>query len=247
MNRSRKIIIAVIVVIVAVVAGVIAYLALAKDSPDTSAKPGATSSASSTGDATSNPGVKIAETDGGIPVGSQGAGSVNEGKPRLEMFFDFTCSHCGEFERTHADEMKTIAQDGIATVVYHPMPGMDGSGNYSGYSSRALVALAKVADLDPEHYMDAQLALFARYDEARHSTKVEPTNEEIGEALAKAGIKADVAASAVDEGYIPYLETAIATMKDKKIESFPTIMVNGKQWDGWMQGDDITEYLKSLG
>lgn len=60
------------------------------------------------------------------PVSKQSDGTVVMGKksvkkPVLDLYEDFQCPNCREFEKTSGDTVKKLAAQGKAKVVYHPV------------------------------------------------------------------------------------------------------------------------------
>ncbi|WP_418606106.1 DsbA family protein [Georgenia sp. SUBG003] len=59
--------------------------------------------------------------DGGISLGSEMvAGTENPDAPVLDVYLDFACPHCADFEEVNADDIDSLVTAGEATVVYHP-------------------------------------------------------------------------------------------------------------------------------
>ena len=57
---------------------------------------------------------------------------------KVEVFEDFLCPYCGQFEATSRDDLRQAAADGTAYVVYRPIAFL------SEYSTRSLNAFAVV-------------------------------------------------------------------------------------------------------
>src|SRR5659263_596133 len=94
---------------------------------------------------------------GGIPVGmTLEAGTDNSSVDArvVNVYLDYTCSYCAQFEEINAADLKTLAKDGTATVVIHPVSILDRSGDYSGFSGLAANAAATVADRAPAQFLD---------------------------------------------------------------------------------------------
>jgi protein-disulfide isomerase len=51
----------------------------------------------------------------GITVGKSGA------KTRIDVYVDFRCPHCEEFEKQNKDALNSMVDSGQATVTYHPL------------------------------------------------------------------------------------------------------------------------------
>src|SRR5699024_7631409 len=55
----------------------------------------------------------VAATEhGGIPFGAEGAGTRNEGAPELDLYVDFMCPACGQFEQVNGEDIATAVANG---------------------------------------------------------------------------------------------------------------------------------------
>lgn len=63
---------------------------------------------------------------GAITFGSSlSAGTVNEGAPTVQIYYDYLCVHCNDLEREHGAELSKLAEDGKITLELHPVGMMD--------------------------------------------------------------------------------------------------------------------------
>ncbi|QPK82931.1 thioredoxin domain-containing protein [Corynebacterium qintianiae] len=96
-----------------------------------------------------DPSFTLAAADGGADA------------PSVDLFEDFSCSHCADLATsTDADALEKI-QAGELVVNVHPMNFLDGQGGQVGHSTRALAAeLALAAHGDAEALWNLRAMLF---------------------------------------------------------------------------------------
>lgn len=154
-NRTRNILIAIVaaVVVLLVVAGVMIFQASQKTL--LSDFEGATP--------------EVTDSNGGVSFGEGGeAGSSNSG-PEVQVYVDFMCPVCGSFEEVNGDDLRELAENGTATVVYHPVNFLDRLSQGTEFSSRAASAFVTVADEAPEAALDFMSAMFDQQPEENSS------------------------------------------------------------------------------
>lgn len=230
-KRNRSLIIAGVLALVVVV-GIALYVIISQ---------GNKSVIESVADVPANTSVK----DGGISLGSDlVAGTENSGAPVLDVYLDFACPHCATFEEVNADDIDSLVAAGEATVVYHPVAILDGSGGeYTGFSGRAVNAAGIVADQAPEAYNAFQEGLFKLFAGA----SAEPTDQEIAATAVEAGVPQKVA-DTIAAGEHPYKDWVAATTKQFSRDGFtgtPTVLVNGEEFDGWSEPGALVDALKN--
>jgi protein-disulfide isomerase len=86
----------------------------------------------------------------GVPLGS--------GPVVLDAYIDFQCPYCRAFEMSSGDSLRALADEGVITLVYHPMDFLD-QASTNRYSSRAASASGCAADAD--RFADYAQVLFA--------------------------------------------------------------------------------------
>jgi protein-disulfide isomerase len=124
-RRTRTIWISVIAALVLVVAGIIGWGILRSQSPDEFVAP---------------PGVT---DDGGNQAGIVAAGN---GPDTVEVYLDFLCPACRQFETVATPTLNQLAADGKIRLVWHTLGFLDSRSSPAGYSTRAANASACAAD-----------------------------------------------------------------------------------------------------
>lgn len=185
----------------------------------------------------------VSVEDGGISLGNElVAGTSNDGAPVLDVYLDYTCGYCAQFEEINATDIEEAVSAGEATVVYHPVAILDGSEDEAGnraftdFPGRAAQAAAVVADGAPEAFNAFHQGLFELWASALDSGAAQqPTDEEIAEVAAAAGVPDDVVGT-IDDGR--FTEWVAATTEQFRRDGFtgtPTVLVDGERFDGWNQ------------
>lgn len=161
--------------------------------------------------------------DGGLEVGS----GLNE----IDVWVDYQCSHCRDFEETNGDYLSTLVETDNATVRIHPLYFLD-RGAADGSSFRAANALACVADKSPDVLLEYSAKLFAA-DKWSDKIFVDIANE-----LNVSGVDSCIE----DLTFGPWLTESMkqamegdelpATTELERVESTPTVVVNGAVFKG---------------
>lgn len=176
---------------------------------------------------------------GAIPVGADGAaGTVNEGAPTVDVYYDFQCPHCATFEATNGDVLNELAANGEATIEYHPISILDNSGNGSGFSTRGAQAVAVVAHEAPELFPEFNAALF---DAQGPGGGVALTDEQIAEAAAEVGVPQDVIDNFGGSTFRDWVRAATTKAAEEGVTATPTIHINGEDFVGWQNPEAFTK------
>ena len=177
-----------------------------------------------------------AQADGGIPVGADGAaGTSNEGAPVIDVYLDYMCPVCGQFEQVNAAGIDQLVGAGDATVVYHPISILDRLSAGTDYSTRSGAAAAWVADKAPDAFPAFHQALFTN-PPAENTEGL--TAEQLASFAVEAGAPADVAAGISDgtarETFGQYVHSATQEIQGTKgFTGTPYVLVDGEVVQNW--------------
>src|SRR5699024_571909 len=173
---------------------------------------------------------------GGIPFGAEGAGSTNEGAPEVDIYLDFMCPYCGDFEQVNGPDLAQAAADGEATIIYHPLNYLDRFSEGTEYSTRTAAAFADVATEAPDQARDFMAALFAQQPEEGSAGL---TDEEITEIAVEAGVPQDVADGMTDGTYTEWVAVEIGRASCRERGEGEGVADGSKEkGDGERQDDD---------
>ena len=183
------------------------------------------------------------------PAGAAKDGSIAVGDPKpdapvVDLYFDYMCPVCGNFEKVNGADLTKLVESGDINLHMHPLAFLDPNSDGTHYSTRAANAFATVVDKDPEHAFAFHQALYANQPEEGSKGL---SDEEIAQVAKDAGVSQE-AIDAFDSGaHSAWVAKMTKTAFDPKgggVTGTPTIKINGEVWDG----DWITEgnFLKAV-
>lgn len=190
--------------------------------------------------------------DTGIPVGADGAaGTTNEGAKTLDVYVDYMCPICGQFESLNAASIAEMREAGDITLVVHPVSILDRASQGTDYSTRAASAAAWVADQAPEQFSAFHDAMFASQPEENSAGL---SDEQIAQVAEQAGVPTDVAAGIADgEAHDTYEEWVSASSEAAgENEALlnaeggfgtPTVVIDGERFEGWQAPGGLSQAI----
>ncbi len=156
-----------------------------------------------------------------------GPATSSGGKPRVvvDLYEDFQCPVCKEFEAVDGAALKSWQQAGIVQLAYHPVAFLDRAST-TDYSTRALEAAASVEDSSPSSFQAFHDLLYASQP-AEGSAGL--TDSTLADVAAQAGAnRATVAADLASERFKAWTVQATDAFS-RKYTGTPTVLVDGKQ------------------
>ena len=170
--------------------------------------------------------------DGSLTYGAaMTPGSVNEGAPVLDVYFDYACHFCANFDTLHADEISRLVKDEKVTLALHPCKILG-----QNWTDIVMNAMGVVLDRQPEMaltFHNAALALFSEIFNSRDASR--QTVDELADTAKKAGVSQDVVdafkKAVKDNIYGKWTEAGTNAFKDKKLSATPTVFLDGTQLD----------------
>lgn len=170
---------------------------------------------------------------------SDGYGIVfnSSATPQIDIWEDFQCPICRNFEGINNSYINEIASSGKAKVVFHPM-------SFIGAESQ-IAANAAACSSDEGKFLDFHKALYQDQSGTENSGK---WNANSLLALAKSvGIESkqftDCVNSSKYSGWVKKIEDNAAT---KNVNATPTVFVNGKELDRQTQYMDAAKFKEAL-
>lgn len=149
--------------------------------------------------------------------------AVGTGPVKVDVYEDFMCPACGQFEETSGATLAQLAAAGRVTVVYHPIAILD---RYSSteYSTRAAAASAAAAQ--GGRFLDFHKALFANQPPENSAGLSDDRLIEIGRSV---GLTDATFANAVKDGtYRSWATTATGTASGRGVTGTPVVRVAGR-------------------
>ncbi|WP_084128890.1 thioredoxin domain-containing protein [Demequina sp. NBRC 110055] len=163
-----------------------------------------------------------ADLSGGIPISSDAIAGVAgpEDAARLDVYLDFMCPICGQFEETNGEDIDAMIADGSVALYVHPISILDRYSNGTNYSTRAANAAATVADAAPEHFMEFQTAMF----ENQPAENTEGLSDsEIADIAVGVGVPQEVADTFTDGEFTKWVIAATDQSSQDGVPGTPTL------------------------
>lgn len=159
----------------------------------------------------------------------------------IQMYVDYLCPICGAFEQTNSEYIESLVDNGAATLEVHPITILDRYSQGQRYSSRAVNAVACVADSSPsDFYSYHNLLLSEEVQPAENTGGL--SNDELVELLDTAGVENVPAISECiqDETFKSWVKNSteralsgpIPNSEIAQVTGTPTILVNGIKYEG---------------
>ena len=159
---------------------------------------------------------------------------VTYGKPaaaEVNVYEDFQCPHCLEFEQSVGPKMRADVQANKAQIHYHPMAFLDASSNGNRYSTRAANAALCASDISVDEFIKYHNYLFQPSIQPKEGTNGRTNAELISYAqhIGISGTQLTTFSQCVDSEKHAALVAAITdNASSAGVNGTPTIRVNGK-------------------
>lgn len=160
------------------------------------------------------------------PVSDTFGVKLGDGPVEIDLFIDYMCPACNQFESAYAENIKTWLDEGSVTVNYHPITILDRLSQNTQYSTRAAAAAVCAADAGEQAFLDYTLALYE--NQPAENTKGLSDDELLGIGK-KLGFDGEWQTCVKDETYRGWVQagTRWAT-SEGGIDGTPTAKVNGE-------------------
>lgn len=164
---------------------------------------------------------------------------TSKGVLDIQLYVDYLCPICGQFEKTNGDYIASLLDNGGATVEIHPIAILDRLSQGTKYSTRATNAAACVANYSPNQFYDFHTLLFANQPEENSAGL---SDDQLVDLTTQAKVKkADQVASCIrNQGFKTWVAAAqaralngpIPNSNVDKVVGTPTVIVNGFKYPG---------------
>lgn len=158
---------------------------------------------------------------------------------KVEVFEDFQCPFCMMFEQASRETLRKAAEDGDAYIVYRPMAFIN------DYSSGALNAFGVVLDAE-----GGEVALKFHdllFENQPSESGPWPSDDQMVQLAVQAGAKeGDVRSGIEKDEFGQWVLNATDAASKRKVNSTPTIFVNGKQVAGTSIEDLLAKTVAAI-
>ena len=188
-----------------------------------------------------------------LPVPSE---ANADGVPAINIFVDYSCPACAQFESIYGELLRTWAESGTATVEYHILSFRDAQTAGTRYATRAANSAACVAEFAPDRFFIYNDLLLR--SQPLPPTSYELTDDQLLQLVAAAGADNidQIEACITDETFSNWVSQATARamstgplpVRNSEIPlvmGTPTVLVDGKQYDPQTHGE-LASFVASL-
>ncbi|MFG3341912.1 DsbA family protein [Glycomyces sp. NPDC048151] len=162
---------------------------------------------------------------------------VGDGPVEVDLFIDYMCPACNQFEQAYAAQIQGWIDDGSVTVNYHPLTILDRLSNDTEYSSRAANAAVCAADVGEQQFLDYTLALFENQPAENTSGLNDDELVKIGTDM---GLDSDWQSCVEDDTYRSWVADGNANATSEQgITATPTAKVNGETVENATFAEDV--------
>ncbi|GMA30337.1 DsbA family protein [Litorihabitans aurantiacus] len=167
---------------------------------------------------------------GGIVAGAEGAaGTTTEGAPVLQVYIDFMCPYCGDFEAANKGDLEELRAAGDLNVTYHLMSNLDRASNGTQFSTRSANAAATVASESPEHFVAFVEGVF---DNQPSEGSEGLSDAQMAEIAVGVGVPQEVADSFSAGTYNEWVGVATRQAQREGVRGTPTVKLDGETVSG---------------
>ena len=160
--------------------------------------------------------------EGGNVDQETGAISFGGGDEEVDVFVDFMCPVCGDFEDAYGEQLQSAAASDDITLNIHPISILDRYSQNTKYSTRAAGAAYCVAENAPDSFLDFFNFMFANQP-AENTPGY--TDDELIAYAEQAG--AGAAADCITDG--TYMNFVRDQTSQHEIQGTPTVEINGER------------------
>jgi protein-disulfide isomerase len=160
---------------------------------------------------------------------ADGSGLVFNPKatPQIDIWEDFQCPACRDFEALNNEYVKKIILEKKAKVVYHPLTFI-GERSTMGFNESIVAANAAACAMDSNKFIEMHEIIFQNQAPTENSGKW--TKEFMISLGSKIGLTSMKFQNCVTDGnYALWTESVASYAAVKNVNSTPTVLINGKE------------------
>jgi protein-disulfide isomerase len=161
------------------------------------------------------------------PAGADAGGvKVGTGPVTVDVYLDFMCPHCKDFEEAAAPALATLVSSNRATVVYHPLAFLDRFST-TGYSTRSAAASGCAADAG--RFVEYARALYTNQP-AENTAGL--SEDELVSRAGSVGIDTGTFGECVrSQKHTSWVDKVTEAATKRGVTGTPTVLVGGRKVD----------------
>ena len=180
-----------------------------------------------------------------LPVPSE---ANADGVPAINIFIDYSCPACAQFEMLNGPLLRSWLENGTATVEYHILSFRDAQTAGTRYATRGGNSAACVAEHSPDNFFDYSELLLMNQPQPPETFEL--TDDQMVSLAEQSGasnlaaieecIKDETFANWVQQATARAMTTGPIPVRDSEIPLVtftPTVLVNGKLYQPEVHGD----------
>jgi protein-disulfide isomerase len=162
-----------------------------------------------------------------VAVDQSTAFKVGTGPVQVDLYEDFQCPICNDFEHTTGPTVAQMISQNKITVLYHPVSILDRESNGTEYSTRSAGAAAAAAEAGK--FIQFHTVLFNNQPAEGSNGLTDAQLISLGQTV---GLGASFANAVNNNTYDPWATKVTETFSARGFVGTPTIEVAGKQVQG---------------
>lgn len=174
-----------------------------------------------------------------VPFAVEGTGvrlGAADAKAKIDLWVDYSCPHCGEFEEANNENLTQLVAEGDVAVTYHNIQIV------TGYGTQAGSAAACVAAKDPNSWPKVNAALYANHGATTDSWRP----AQFSDFLKQQGVTNPEALSCTQGGnYTSWISDNTTASAEAGVTGTPTMFINGEKTET-LSGEALTTRVRAL-
>lgn len=147
----------------------------------------------------------------------------------LDVFQDFMCPVCGEFEKANSEDVAKLVDAGTVRLRIHPMNFLDESSLGAKYSTRAANAFVTVWKAEPDKALAFNKLMYTNQPQ-ENTTGL--TDDQIAQIAAQAGVSQSVIDTFTKLEFAQFSTNATNEAYAAGVTGTPTVFINGTKFTG---------------
>jgi protein-disulfide isomerase len=147
----------------------------------------------------------------------------------VDVFQDFMCPVCGEFEKTNSDDIAKLVAAGTVRLRIHPMNFLDDSSLGTKFSTRAANAFVTIWKAEPDKALAFNKLMYANQPK-ENSTGL--TDDQIAQIAVQAGVSQSVVDTFTKQENADFPTNSTNEAFKGGVTATPTVFINGTQFSG---------------